>query len=78
MGVVNHSLFSNYKMAFIRYFKRDRERDSASTFLPDPKGPLSTSLSTGTIKLPTKLFCVMGVVKRHTFLFKIINFENLF
>ena len=74
MGVDNHALFPHYKMALFRYFKHD----SAGIFLPDPKGPLSTSLSTGTIKLPTKLFCVMGVVKRHTFLFKIINFENLF
>ena len=72
-GQPRPSLFPITKCLF-RYLKRD----SAGTFLPDPKGPLSTSLSTGTIKLPTKLFCVMGVVKRHTFLFEIINFENLF
>ena len=30
------------------------------------------------LKLPTKLFCVMGVVKRHTCVLEIINFENLF
>ena len=74
MGVDNRALISHYKMSLFRYLKRD----SAGTFLSDPKGPLPTSLSTGTIKLPTKLFCVMGVVKRHTFLFEIINFENLF
>ena len=38
-------------MALFRYFKRD---DSAGTFLPDPKGPLSTSLSTGAIKAANK------------------------
>ena len=37
-------------MALFRYFKCD----SAGTFLPDPKGPLSTSLSTGTIKAANK------------------------
>ena len=37
-------------MALFRYFKRD----SAGTFLPGPKGPLSTSLSTGTIKAANK------------------------
>ena len=37
-------------MALFRYFKRD----SAGTFLPDSKGPLSTSLSTGTIKAANK------------------------
>ena len=39
-----------YFMALFCYFKRD----SAGTFLPDPKGPLSTSLSTGTIKAANK------------------------
>ena len=37
-------------MALFRYFKRD----SAGTFLPDPKGPLSNFLSTGTIKAANK------------------------
>ena len=37
-------------MALFRYFKRD----SAGTFLPDPKGPLSTTLSAGTIKAANK------------------------
>ena len=43
-------LFPHYNMALIRYFKRD----SAGTFLPDPKGPLSTSLSSGNIKAAKK------------------------
>ena len=51
MGMDNHALISSLQNGSFRYFKRD----SAGTFLPDPKGPLSTSLSTGTIKLPTKL-----------------------
>ena len=37
-------------MALIRYFKCD----GAGTFLPDPKGPFSTSLRTGNIKAANK------------------------
>ena len=42
--------FPNYKMSLFRYIKCD----SPGTFHPDPKGPLSTSLSTGTIKAANK------------------------
>ena len=46
-------LFPYYKMALFRYFKHDTG-SSAGTFLPDPKGPLSTTLGTGTIKAANK------------------------
>ena len=52
MGVDNHALIS--KMALFRYFKRDSAGSPAGTFLPDPKGPLSTTLGTGRIKAANK------------------------
>ena len=71
-------------MALFRYFKRD----SAGTFLPDLKGPLSTSLSTGNIKAANKAVpCDGRGQKAHVFLKLLISkiilkpipifFENL-
>ena len=61
MGVDNHALISS---ALFRYFKRD----SAGTFLSDPKGPLSTSLSTGNIKAASKAVLCDGCgQKAHVF-----------
>ena len=55
-------------MAFFRYFKRD----SAGTFLPDPKGSLSTSLSTGTIKAANKAVLCDGRGQKAHMFFKLL------
>ena len=69
MSVDNHTLISSLQNgSFFHCFKRD----SAGTFLPVPKGPLSASLSTETANkaVPDTCTCTCD--------FENINFENLF